>query len=98
MGLMLVTGGGGGVRAPPPTGGAGFIGSHLAAALAARGDAVRVLDDLSSGSAENLHGLDVELQIGDICDPKQVGQAGGGVEVVFHHAALVMVARSMLEP
>ena len=86
MGVMLVTGG------------AGFIGSHLAAALAARGDAVRVLDNLSSGRAENLHGLDVELHIGDICDPKQVEKAVDGVEVVFHQAALVSVPRSMSDP
>ena len=48
------------------TGGAGFIGSHLVKALIDQGDQVKVLDDLSSGSEDNLAGFDVELIVGDI--------------------------------
>ena len=52
------------------TGGAGFIGSHIATALVERGDRVRVLDNLSTGHAKNLEhlGSDVELIEGDIGD------------------------------
>ncbi|MDF3933881.1 NAD-dependent epimerase/dehydratase family protein, partial [Pseudomonas citronellolis] len=50
------------------TGGAGFIGSHLADALLARGFRVRVLDDLSTGKRENL-AAEVELLVGDVADP-----------------------------
>ena len=78
------------------TGGAGFIGSHLVDALAARGARVRVLDDLSTGRKENLP--DVELIEGDIRDPETCRAACEGAEYVFHQAALGSVPRSMSDP
>jgi UDP-glucose 4-epimerase len=82
------------------TGGAGFIGSHLTAALLARGDAVRVLDNFSTGNAENLQGLDGDLQVitGDLRDREVVEQAVRGVDQVFHQAAFVSVPASMKDP
>jgi nucleoside-diphosphate-sugar epimerase len=82
------------------TGGAGFIGSNLVRSLVASGDRTRVLDDLSTGSIENLRDCDglVELAEGDIRDPEAVRTAMSGVEVVFHLAALPSVARSVARP
>jgi len=82
------------------TGGAGFIGSHIATALAKRGDSVRVLDNLSTGLEANLAHLDgkVELIKGDILDRSCVDRAVEGVDVVFHQAALASVPRSVLKP
>jgi UDP-glucose 4-epimerase len=79
------------------TGGAGFIGAHLAEGLLDRGHAVRVFDDLFSGS----HG-DVppgaEFAIGSIVDEEPVRAAVDGVEVVFHLAAHRAVPRSIDHP
>jgi dTDP-L-rhamnose 4-epimerase len=85
------------------TGGAGFIGSHLADHLLARGYAVRALDDLSP----QVHGegarrpdyldADVELQVGDVRDRSAVRRALHGVDAVFHLAARVGVGQSMYE-
>jgi UDP-glucose 4-epimerase len=80
------------------TGGAGFIGSHLVQSLCARGDHVRVLDDLSTGREQNLEGLDVELCVGDIRDQGAVQEAVAGAELVFHLAAMVSVPVSMENP
>jgi UDP-glucose 4-epimerase len=82
------------------TGGAGFIGSHLVEALLAQGRAVRVLDDFSTGSPDNLLGVRgrVEVREGDITDPEEVKAAMRGVEVVFHQAALASVPRSVADP
>ncbi len=82
------------------TGGAGFIGSHIATALAERGDAVRVLDNLDTGRRENLAHLagKVELIEGDVTDPRAVADAVKGVEVIFHQAALASVPRSVAAP
>lgn len=82
------------------TGGAGFIGSHLVEALAARGHAVRVLDDLSTGRRENLTSAagEVELVIGDIRDLDVCRQACVGIDYVLHHAAKVSVAESVERP
>jgi UDP-glucose 4-epimerase len=82
------------------TGGAGFIGSHSAEALAARGDEVRVLDALSSGSADNLAEFQhrVHLIQGDVRDEFVVGEAMQGVECVFHQAALASVPMSVERP
>ncbi|MFO1460760.1 MAG: NAD-dependent epimerase/dehydratase family protein [Verrucomicrobiota bacterium] len=80
------------------TGGAGFIGSHLAAACRSRGLAVRVLDDLSSGHAGNLTGLDVDFRRGSILSPTDLAGAMRGVDTVFHLAAFVSVAASMEQP
>jgi UDP-glucose 4-epimerase len=82
------------------TGGAGFIGSHLAAAFVHDGHRVRVLDDLSTGRLENLDGLrdDLELMVGDGADPQVASRAVQGMEAVFHEAALPSVARSVADP
>jgi UDP-glucose 4-epimerase len=82
------------------TGGAGFIGSNLARALLERGDSVRVLDDLSTGSRANLEDIerDIELRVGDLRDVATVERAVAGVEVVFHMGALPSVARSIENP
>lgn len=82
------------------TGGAGFIGSHIAETLVARGDEVRVLDDLSTGKMENLAGLikRIEFIRGDIRDLETCRRAAAGVETVFHEAALASVVRSVADP
>lgn len=80
------------------TGGAGFIGSHIAAHLCSLGENVRVLDNFSSGKRKNLEGLDVTLIEGDIRDAACVAAAIEGVDTVFHQAALCSVARSMMDP
>jgi UDP-glucose 4-epimerase len=85
------------------TGGAGFIGSHLVDALAARGDEVLVLDDLSSGKRENLTGaLDAGARLTelDVADAQAVFEAieGFAPESVFHLAAQIDVRRSMADP
>jgi dTDP-L-rhamnose 4-epimerase len=85
------------------TGGAGFIGSHLADALLARGHRVRVLDDLTP----QVHGperrvpdylsREVELHVGDVRDPEAVRRALDGIDAVVHLAAAVGVGQSMYE-
>ncbi len=72
------------------TGGAGFIGSHLVDALLARGDAVRVLDDLSTGKRENLDPR-AELTVGDVADAQAVATVMDGVDGCFHLAAIASV-------
>jgi UDP-glucose 4-epimerase len=74
------------------TGGAGFIGSHLVDALLARGDRVRVLDDLSSGKCRHVS-PGAELVVGSVADRAQVRAAIEGVDGVFHLAAIASVAR-----
>jgi UDP-glucose 4-epimerase len=74
------------------TGGAGFIGSHLADSLLADGHSVRVLDDLSTGKRENLAG-DATLVVGDVADPAVVARAMDGVAGCFHLAAIASVQR-----
>ncbi len=85
------------------TGGAGFIGSHLADELLEKGYDVRVLDNLS----EQVHGKkckkpdylsdEVELITGDVRDPKKVAEALHGIDAVYHYAAMVGVGQSMYE-
>ncbi|MEG3638269.1 NAD-dependent epimerase/dehydratase family protein [Magnetococcus sp. PR-3] len=75
------------------TGGCGFIGSHLADALLARGDNVRILDDLSTGKRDNVQTA-CEVSIGDVADTDTVKQAMQGVDGCFHLAAVASVARS----
>lgn len=75
------------------TGGCGFIGSHLVEALAARGDTVRVVDDLSTGRRENLPD-GVQLVVGDVADAEVVARAMQGVRGCFHLAAIASVVRS----
>lgn len=79
------------------TGGAGFIGSHLAAHLQGRAR-VRVLDNLRTGHRANLAGLDVEFLAGSILDRAAVGEAMRGVGRVFHLAAMVSVPESVRDP
>jgi UDP-glucose 4-epimerase len=81
-------------------GGAGFIGSHLVEALVAKGEKVRVLDDLSTGKAANLapFGNRVELVQASVCDLAAVEKAVAGVDCVFHEAALASVPRSVERP
>jgi UDP-glucose 4-epimerase len=76
------------------TGGAGFIGQHLARALLARGIEVTVLDDLSMGRRENVPPQARFVQ-GDVRDPEQVTVALAGVDCVFHEAAIVSIRASV---
>lgn len=76
------------------TGGAGFIGSHLTRALIARGMAVTVLDDLSTGKRENLP-AGIEFIQGDVRDRSEVRHALEGADVVFHEAARVSIRNSV---
>lgn len=82
------------------TGGAGFIGSHIAEALVKRGDRVRVLDNLMTGKRENLAHLAGKLEFieADIRDANAARQAMEGVSIVFHEAAVPSVPRSVAEP
>jgi len=89
------------------TGGAGFIGSNLTEALLRQGDAVRVLDDFSTGRRENLApveqwskagGGEFELLEGDMSDADTCRRAMQGVEFVLHQAAIPSVQRSVLDP
>lgn len=75
------------------TGGAGFIGSHLADALLQSGYRVRVIDDFSTGKIENLDKR-CEVIHGDVCDPAVVRRALAGVSGCFHLAAIASVVRS----
>jgi nucleoside-diphosphate-sugar epimerase len=82
------------------TGGAGFIGSHLVAALVQRGDSVRVLDNFATGRRANVAPFadEVELIEGDIRSPERVARAVAGCEAVLHQAALPSVPRSVQDP
>ena len=78
------------------TGGAGFIGSHLVAALAPANQ-VTVVDDFSTGKLENLHGAPCDLVRADVADPG-IARSFAGVEIVFHLAAQVSVDLSVQDP
>jgi nucleoside-diphosphate-sugar epimerase len=85
------------------TGGAGFIGSHIVETLLRKGEAVRVLDNLSTGKCEHLadcKGLPGRLEFveGDLRSLDDVSRAVDGVEGVFHQAALRSVPRSVDDP
>ena len=82
------------------TGGAGFIGSHIATALVRRGDHVRILDNLSTGHRANFAAIadDIEFIEGDVADGPTVRRAVAGVECIFHQAALASVPRSVESP
>ncbi len=82
------------------TGGAGFIGSHIAERLLRDGHNVRVLDNFVAGKEENLSqiGGEVDLVRGDIRDRQVLTDAMKGVYVVFHEAALGSVPRSVADP
>jgi UDP-glucose 4-epimerase len=78
------------------TGGAGFIGSHLCDALIARGDTVRVLDDLSTGQRSNLPAAATLIE-GDVADPATVAAAMDGVDGCFHLAAIASVEKGVTD-
>ena len=81
------------------TGAAGFIGRSIAAALLARGETVRGIDNLVTGKRANLAGLEaMEFLEGDLTDPAACAKACSGVEIVFHEAALASVPRSVADP
>ncbi|HSS21130.1 MAG TPA: SDR family oxidoreductase [Pyrinomonadaceae bacterium] len=82
------------------TGGAGFIGSHLAARLASAGARVRVIDDLSTGYRENLEeiGGDLDFVHGSVADEELLAKALEDVELIFHEAAIPSVPRSVENP
>src|SRR5471030_901723 len=82
------------------TGGAGFIGSHLVDALLAKGHAVRVLDDLSTGKRSNLALGNPRVQLieGDVANAELVAQAAVGVSAVVHLAAVASVQASVDDP
>ena len=82
------------------TGGAGFIGSHIATRLVSEGHEVRVLDNLCAGSLDNLAHIagSVEFHEGDVGDPAAVDRAVRGIDVVFHQAALASVPLSIDRP
>ena len=76
------------------TGGAGFIGSNLAEALAADNEVI-VIDDLSSGKLDNLAGINVKLIRGSVTDLALLRGAFEDVTCVFHLAAIASVQRSV---
>jgi UDP-glucose 4-epimerase len=83
------------------TGGAGFIGSHIADALMRRGDRVRVLDNFSTGKHSNIEAIQrdqLEVIEGDIRDMETVCRAMTAVDCVIHQAAAVSVPQSMTDP
>jgi nucleoside-diphosphate-sugar epimerase len=82
------------------TGGAGFIGSHIASALSAGGARVRILDDLSTGHRENIEeiGGDIDFIQGSVADEQLLAKAFENVELIFHEAAIPSVPRSVEAP
>jgi nucleoside-diphosphate-sugar epimerase len=81
------------------TGGAGFIGSHLAEELVRRGHRVRVADSLITGKWSNLEHLrDVDFVEGDLAEMPVAARAVAGVEYVLHQAAIPSVPRSVTDP
>ncbi len=82
------------------TGGAGFIGSHIAEELLKRGENVRIFDNLATGRELNLAALQGQAQFirGDLRDMEAVRAAMQGIEVVFHQGALASVPRSIADP
>src|SRR4051812_32616319 len=81
------------------TGGAGFIGSHLAEELERRGERVRVADSLITGHRRNLaHLRTVEFVEGDLADLEVARAAVEGVDYVLHQAAIPSVPRSVSDP
>lgn len=81
------------------TGAAGFIGRSIAAALLARGEKVRGVDNLSTGKRENLAGLEaMEFVEGNLANPEVCTRVCEGVQIIFHEAALPSVPRSVIDP
>lgn len=82
------------------TGGAGFIGSHIAGALLASGARVRVIDNLSTGYEKNIEaiGPGVDFVKADVADEQALSKVLNDVELVFHEAAIPSVPRSVDRP
>jgi nucleoside-diphosphate-sugar epimerase len=81
------------------TGGAGFIGSHLAEELVRRGHRVRVVDSLITGKRRNLdHIPSIEFHEGDLAEPGVAERAVQGMDYVLHQAAIPSVPRSITDP
>lgn len=82
------------------SGGAGFIGSHVARALLERGDTVRVLDDLSTGKRENLAAVagHIDFHVGDVRDQARLAILCRGADAVVHLAAIASVTASFERP
>jgi len=81
------------------TGGAGFIGSHIAGYFASAGHNVTILDNLSTGYSRNIPTSDnITFIKGDICTQTTIAKAANGADYVFHHAALVSVPLSCQKP
>ena len=82
------------------TGGAGFVGSHLAERLVEAGSTVRVLDNLSTGDPKNLCDIEPRISLiqADVTDGKAVESAVRGASTVFHLAAQTSVAKSIENP
>ena len=82
------------------TGGAGFIGSHIASAMAGQGARVRIIDDLSTGSLQNLREVsgDIDFVEASLTDETALRRALENVELVFHEAAIPSVPRSVEDP
>jgi nucleoside-diphosphate-sugar epimerase len=81
------------------TGGAGFIGSHLAEELVRRGETVRVVDNLSTGKRQNIaHVPSLEFIEGDLADLEVARRAVKGIDYVLHQAAIPSVPRSVEDP
>ena len=82
------------------TGGAGFVGSHIASALVSSGARVRIIDDLSTGYRENVTeiGGDVDFVPGSLIDEPLLRKALEDVELVFHEAAIPSVPKSIEDP
>ncbi|HVG00774.1 MAG TPA: SDR family oxidoreductase [Chloroflexia bacterium] len=82
------------------TGGAGFIGSNIVEELVARGEQVRVLDDLSTGRKSNIEPFlgDIELVQGSLTSDDALSKAVAGVDFIIHQAALPSVPRSVSDP
>ena len=81
------------------TGGAGFIGSHLAEELVRRGHRVRVVDNLITGKRRNLdHIPGVEFVEADLADPAVAPRVVAGIDYVLHQAAIPSVPRSVKDP
>jgi UDP-glucose 4-epimerase len=79
------------------TGGAGFIGSHLAEALSSMYQ-VTIIDNLSTGNLNNLEGLSVEVRIGEISDFELLKREFNGADCVLHQAAFISVPKSIRDP
>jgi UDP-N-acetylglucosamine/UDP-N-acetyl-alpha-D-glucosaminouronate 4-epimerase len=82
------------------TGGAGFIGSHIASALVERGATVRVIDNLSTGYEKNIEaiGSNIDFVKADVTDEQALNRVLSDVELIFHEAAIPSVPRSVDRP